>query len=223
MRRIFGIIFIFLCILGCMSKTQIQETQPVAKVYPPELNFLETMHIGDTVFFFIKESGFSSDPSSPHSTSFYTFYAKQEVIRADSFEYRVLRYWALPEGHKNLYFELDTLKFKLKKAQKLFSVLESSCELASEPRYDENNKCYEIRPISRDYIGWKGFCEAGMSAPQLQDWRMNPPSHQEVKIWRESLRPEDGIWRYEVLSFLGDTCKLSYTDKRRISFMRDFP
>jgi hypothetical protein len=217
------LISVVLLYAGCAVRQEPQQAAAPPKIYPEEQNFLETMGIGDTVFFFVKESGYSSEPSNPYSISYYTFYAKQEVIRTDSFEYRIHRYWALPEGHKSLYFELDTLKYKLKKAQKLFSVLESSCEISKEHRYDENNKCYETESNSDNYMNWKGYCVSGMCDPKYHEWRINPPSHKELKVWRESMGPNDRIWRYEILSFLGDTCKMSYSDMKTISFMRDFP
>lgn len=215
---------------GCIVYTPPQRTTTPAKVYPVEENFLRTMAIGDTVFIFIKESGYFQPYRNYNISEHFTCYTRQEICRVDSFLYKSRDFYLTPGGpslsHGGPNFEFDTVKFDLQKALNACNSLEFYCV----PQQDRSYLALEDSCLWRQPApyagksGWLEFTTLGMSDAVYNKWRFHPPSHAELKAWRESMFMNDPkpVWKYEVLSFYKDTCKISYCDKLPTSYAYDF-
>lgn len=215
---------------GCIVYTPPQRTTAPAKVYPVEENFLRTMAIGDTVFLFIKESGYFQPYSNKHVKIHLSCYTRQEICRVDTFLYKSREFYFTPSAPKQLQgepnFEFDTVRFDLQKALMACSSLEPCCvPEEDQPRYSMGDECLWRRP------GWYGgntawlkFTTLGMSDPAYNEWRFTPPSYSALNAWRNSMNMNDErtVWKYEILSFYKDTCKISYCDDLPTSYAYDF-
>jgi hypothetical protein len=152
-----------------------------------------------------------------------------EICRKDTFDYVSRVFFAIPGGPaQSVDFEFDTLKFSLNKAISALGPLYPYCvEKNQISSYVSGDTCLiqeccggtETRKFH-----WQRFKSLGMSDELYQDWRFNPPNYEKLKAWRQSMymnQPKP-FWRYEVLSFYGDTCKISYADRLPVSFLYDF-
>jgi hypothetical protein len=222
--------FIIFLVSGCFNKITESAPPPPPKVYPKEANFLEEMGLGDTVHIFIKQSGyFNPDSRSAYSTHL-TCYTRLEVCRIDTFLYQAKKYYAVPGGisQSGPNFEFDTVKFDLKKALDACGQLEPFCaderQISS---YVSGNNCLIWVCCDNDNLKkllWRNFISLGMSDKSYQEWRFNPPNYKEIDTWRNSMKMNEAkpFWRYEVLSFYKDTCKIAYSDKVPIPLPKDF-
>ena len=209
--------------LGCAVRQAPQQAVAPPKIYPEEQNFLRTMNIGDTVFIFIKESGYFQPNDNPYRASHLTYYSRHDICRVDSFVYKTRKYVSIPggEGHSGPNFEFDTVKFQLQKVLEACTSLEPFC---SQKRYQEHyfasDTCLWREPYWKDKLYWLRYTEMGMCDSIYNKWRFTPPSHSQLKNWRETMRTEEPlrIRRYEILSFYNDTCKISYSDEIPIQY-----
>lgn len=225
--------FIIFLVSGCFIKITKSAPPPPPKVYPKEANFLEEMGIGDTVFFFIKESSyFNTNRNSSYLTRL-TCYAKLEVFRADTFLFLSREYFAIPGGaaQDGPFLEFDTLKFKLERVTKAYESLDTYCQAKHQTStYALKDSCL-LRIADgtgkskrmQDMI-FHSFTKLGMCDPVYNEWRFKPPDYEELENWRKSVpMPNPKIEsRFEVLSFYKDTCKISYCNELPITFPYDF-
>lgn len=218
-------------IIGCnigFTRSSQNTTPPV--VYPAEPNFLRSMAIGDTVFLFIKESGYFQPYRNYNIHEHLTCYTRQEICRVDSFIYKSREYFLTPgassqsDGAPN--FEFDTVRFDLQKALKACNSIKIYCVPKKDRlRFAMGDSCLWRQPAwNGENAEWLEFTTLGMSDAVYNKWRFHPPSHAELKAWRESMFMNDPkpIWKYEVLSFYKDTCKISYSDNIPTFYPYDF-
>jgi hypothetical protein len=217
------------CTLGCNFNRK-TESLPPPKSYPEEVNFLRSMAIGDTVFLFIKASGYFQPYSNQHIETHLTCYTRQEICRVDSFLYKSREFYLTPstgtQWQGGLNFEFDTVKFDLQKALKACNSLEPFCvPKQDQPRYSMGNECLWRQPgWYGGKTAWLNFTTLGMSDPMYNEWRFTPPSYSELKAWRSSMNMNNQIpeRKFEVLSFYKDTCKISYCNDLPTQYPFDF-
>ncbi len=225
--------FIILLVSGCFIKITKSAPPPPPKVYPKEANFLEEMGLGDTVHFFVKESGyFYPDRNSSYQTHL-TCYTKLEIFRADTFLYLSRLYFSVPGGPGQVgpNLEFDSVPCNFEVITKTFDSMELFCHYASNySAYAFGDSClireFDWKGYPREYILklWKNFCSLGMSDSVYNEWRFNPPTHEQLTQWRNSMfmNESKSVKRFEVLSFYKDTCKISYCNELPITFPYDF-
>jgi hypothetical protein len=225
--------FIIFLVSGCFNKITESAPPPPPKVYPKEANFLEEMGLGDTVHFFIKESGyFNPDRNSSYKTHL-TCYTKLEILRADTFLYLSRLYFSVPGGLGQLgpNLEFDSVPFNFEVITKTFDSMELFCHYESNySAYAFGDSClireFDLTGYPREFVlkRWKHFCSLGMSDSVYNEWRFNPPTHEQLTQWRKSMfmNESKSVKRFEVLSFYKDTCKISYSNELPITFPYDF-
>jgi hypothetical protein len=199
-------------------------------MYPEETNFLEDMGFGDTVHIFIKQSGYFNPDSHSNYLTYLTVYTRLEVCRIDTFLYHSRKYYAVPGGiaQSGPNFEFDTVKFDLKKALEACGHLEPFCaDKRQASSYVSGDNCLIRLCCGNDItkkLLWKNLLRLGMSDKSYQEWRFNPPNYSELNTWRKSMKMNESqpFWRYEVLSFYKDTCKISFCDEVPIAIPKDF-
>jgi hypothetical protein len=232
-RHFAVIVIICLSLLMCRNISQLDTQAQRFAIYPREENFLETMSVGDTVHVFIKTSGyFNPNRNSSYSTHL-TCYTRLEIFRADTFLYLSRKYFAIPGGQSQSGpdFEFDTVRCNLELTMKSCGLLDPYCER----KYDLSTYAFQDSCLLREAdatgkssrakeIIINSFTKLGMCDSVYNEWRFNPPSYETLKAWRESMNMNEPrpFWRYEVLSFYRDTCKISYSDRLPISFPFDY-
>ncbi|MFM1998118.1 MAG: hypothetical protein RL204_65 [Bacteroidota bacterium] len=224
------LISIVLLYVGCVVRQTPKPAAPPPKIYPEEVNFLRTMAIGDTVFIFIKESGYFQPFHNPYQEVHLTCYTRQELCRIDTFLYKSRQFFYSPGGtsQKGPDFEFDTVKFQLQKALDACNSLEPYCVPRNyRDQYAFPDTCLWRKPGWEGELKefkWRGYTTLGMSDSRYHEWRYSPPTHAQLKAWRESMFMNDPkpVWKYEVLSFYKDTCKISYSDHLEVKYPYDF-
>jgi hypothetical protein len=203
-------------LLACNpGRGKVMNRDKISKPDPPpvERSFVSEMAIGDTVFIFIKQSGWSN---SAHLTykSFYTFYAKREVIRIAEKEFLVKKSFAYTPQNRFNSFELDTMMSRRKELDELTASFQYICRTKFfQASLEDDKDCNWIHdynnahPKAFDYL-----LENELTDANLLSWKEKKPSYTELDSWRK--KNDDGkLWRSEMLVFWKNECKLSYTEK----------
>ena len=192
-----------------MNKDKISIPDPP----PVERSFVSEMAIGDTVFFFIKQSGWSN---AAHLTykSFYTFYAKREVIRLAEKKFLVNKSLAYTPQNRFDAFELDTMLYRRVELNQLTASFKYLCRNKNfESNLTQQEDCDWIEDFKIAHpVRLKYFIEYELTDTKLLSWKEKKPSYTELDSWRKK-NEDNKLWRSEMLVFWKNECKLSYTEK----------
>jgi hypothetical protein len=223
---LFGILFFCECTPKKYQNAVISEN----RIYSEEVNFLKDMSMGDTVYIFIKESGYFFPNSRSSYSTRLTCYTRVEVSRIDTFLYKARKYFAVPGGpsQKGPDFEFDSVKSDLQKTLNATSSLELYCvNMNQTSLYLSGDSCLLRLCCGHkeiEKIRWNKFINLGMSDQSLQKWRFLYPNYEELQSWRTSVKMNSPTLdkRYEVLSFYKDTSKISFCTELPITYPYDF-
>lgn len=205
------LISVVLLYVGCAVRQKPQQAAPPLPP-PPETSFIKNMVVGDTVFIFFKQSGWT-DMSNSSVMRYYSFYARSEVIKISENYYKVARTNAYQTDESLKAFEFDTMKYRLTELLALTTSFTYYCKPEIyQPSDEEKEKCiwfedYTDKPIA--YFNY--FIEDEMCDGKYEKWRFSNPSYSELDSWRKK-DYDWPIWKTEMLAFWSYTCKISYTD-----------
>jgi hypothetical protein len=178
-----------------------------------ERSYIKEMAIGDTVYVFIKQSGWSN---AAHLTykSFYTFYTKREIIRLADKEFLVKKSFAYTPQNRFDSFELDTMMRRRAELNLLTESFQHICRTKFfQASLKQDEDCNWIQDYNNAHPkAFDHFLEYELTDTNLLSWREKKPSYAELDSWRKK-NDDNKFWRSEMLVFWKNECKLSYTEK----------